>query len=199
MFYNRFIGARMPVLVCMALFTSQLALAASGDGSITGRLNASDKAMVSGAEITARDPANGFTRRVKTDADGSYRIPFLPVGTYTLEASKDGKSLGSLEDVTVNLGVATTADMDLGGETLAVVTVRASRVQNAIDVTSTENATNITREELERLPVERDISSVAMLAPGLNRGDSAFGGVSFGGSSVAENSVYINGLNVTDF
>ena len=70
-----------------------------------------------------------------------------------------------------------------------------------MDVTSTESATNITREELERLPVERDLASVAMLAPGIRKGHDFGGGagLSFGGSSVAENTVYINGLNVTDF
>ncbi len=91
------------------------------------------------------------------------------------------------------------ADLDLGDTTLETVTVVASRVQNFVDVTSTESATNVTAEELERMPVERDLMSVAQLAPGLSKGDSALGGVSFGGSSVAENSVYINGLNVTDF
>src|SRR5699024_3125015 len=41
----------------------------------------------------------------------------------------------------------------------------------------------------------------AMLAPGVVSGKSSLGsqGISFGGSSVAENSVYIDGLNVTDF
>ena len=176
-----------------------VANAASGDGSLVGHLNAEDKSAVSGAEITARNPATGFSRTVKADADGSYRFPFLPVGSYTIEASKDGNSLGSLEDVTVILGVATTANLDLGGTELEVVTVVGSRVVNAVDVTSTESATNISAEELERLPVERDLMSVAQLAPGLSKGDSALGGVSFGGSSVAENTVYINGLNVTDF
>jgi hypothetical protein len=194
--HKRFIRACLPALVLAA---AQFANAASGDGSLVGNINAEDKSAVSGAEITARNPATGFSRTVRVDADGSYRFPFLPVGTYTIEASKDGKSLGTLADVTVNLGVATMADLDLGGTTLDVITVRASRVVNAVDVTSTESAVNVTREELERLPVERDLLSVAQLAPGLSRGDSAFGGVSFGGSSVAENTVYINGLNVTDF
>ena len=49
------------------------------------------------------------------------------------------------------------------------------------------------------MPVERDASSVALLAPGLIKGDGDLGGISFGGSSVAENTFYINGLNVTDF
>ncbi|HBK46133.1 MAG TPA: TonB-dependent receptor, partial [Xanthomonadaceae bacterium] len=40
-----------------------------------------------------------------------------------------------------------------------------------------------------------------LLAPGVVSGKSSLGsqGISFGGSSVAENSVYIDGLNVTDF
>ena len=56
--------------------------------------------------------------------------------------------------------------------------------------------------ELERLPVPRNVTSVALLAPGTTEGDSRFGNgntVSFGGSSIAENQVYINGLNVTNF
>jgi hypothetical protein len=103
--------------------------------------------------------------------------------------------------VTVSLGAATTADMDLGGESLAVITVVGSRVVNAVDVSSTESAMNITREQIDQLPVERDLQSVAMLAPGISKGHNFGGGagLSFGGSSVAENAIYINGLNVTDF
>src|SRR5262245_27576356 len=196
--FRRLIGTCIPALVLMG---SQVATGASGDGSIVGHLNAAEKSLVAGVEITARDPGTGLSRTVKTDAEGAFRFPFLPVGTYTLEAMKDGKSLGSLPDVTVSLGVATTADLDLGGESLAVVTVVGSRIVNAVDVTSTESAMNVTREEIDQLPVERDLQSVALLAPGISKGHNFGGGagLSFGGSSVAENTIYINGLNVTDF
>ena len=198
MYIKRFIRTCIPALLLMA---SQMTHASSGDGSIVGRLNAQDKTAVAGAEITARDLSTGFNRKVKADADGVYRFPFLPVGTYTIEASKDGKSLGSLPGVAVNLGNATTADLDLSDATLEIVTVVGSRVVNAVDVTSTESATNVSRMDLERLPVEKDLLSVAMLAPGIIKGHNFGGGagVSFGGSSVAENTIYINGLNVTDF
>jgi len=196
--FRRLIGSSIPALVLIA---SQVAMGASGDGSIVGHLNAPDKALLAGAEMTARNPATGLTRTVKTEADGSFRFPYLPVGTYTVEATKDGKTLGTLADVTVSLGAATTADMDLGGESLAVITVVGSRVVNAVDVSSTESAMNITREQIDQLPVERDLQSVAMLAPGISKGHNFGGGagLSFGGSSVAENAIYINGLNVTDF
>jgi hypothetical protein len=175
--------------------------AASGDGSLVGKLTGSDNRPLADAEVTVRNPQTGFTRTVKADADGNYRFPFLPVGDYVVEATKNGQTLGKLADVTVQLGTATTANVTLNVVNLETVEVTGTRIVTAVDVKSVESATNVTADDLERLPVERDIMSVALLAPGLNKGDDSLGvgGVSFGGSSVAENSVYINGLNVTDF
>ena len=134
----------------------QVAHAASSDGSLVGRLTASDNKPLADAEVTVRNPETGFTRTVKADADGYYRFPFLPVGKYIVEATKDGTTLGKLADVTVGLGTATTANVTLGVTTLEEVQVLGTRIVTAVDVKSTESATNVTREELERLPVERD-------------------------------------------
>jgi len=175
------------------------AQAASGDGSLVGKLIGSDNKPLANAEVTVRNPATGFSRTVKADADGFYRFPFLPVGNYVVEASRDGSAIGKIADVTVSLGTATTANVTMNVANLETVEVSGTRIVTAIDVRSTESATNVTREDLERLPVERDVEAVALLAPGLTKGDSALGGISFGGSSVAENTTYINGLNVTDF
>jgi len=54
---------------------------------------------------------------------------------------------------------------------------------------------------LEKIPVARDLTSAALLAPGTVRGDVAFTDgnlASFGGASVAENAYYVNGFNVTN-
>lgn len=170
----------------------QPAHAANNDGSLVGR-------SAAGAQITVRNPATGFSRTVTADANGNYRFPFLPVGNYTLQASREGAAVGEPINVTISLGTATNVNLGSDAATLEAIEVVGTRVASAVDVTSTESATNITREELSRLPVDRDPLAVALLAPGLTKGDNDLGGVSFGGSSVAENSVYINGLNVTDF
>ncbi|HEY5782740.1 MAG TPA: TonB-dependent receptor, partial [Lysobacter sp.] len=189
-------GLRRTAL-CVALgvcLTSALSLqgahAANTDGSLVGRTTPN-------AEVTVRNPATGFTRTVRADEQGNYRFPFLPVGHYNLEASVDGAAVGNATEVDISLGNATNANIGGDATNLAAVQVVGSRVISPVDVTSTESATNVTREEVNRLPVQRDILDVATLAPGVNRGE--FGGISFGGSSVAENTVYINGLNVTDF
>jgi len=201
-------GARllraMALSLCMALpFALQTAQAANNDGALAGRLTSADQKSLEGVEVTVRNPDTGFVRTVKPDAEGNYRFPYLPVGLYALEATRADETVGKLGEVNISVGNTTIANIEVAGTALDTVTVLSSRINNKVDVTSTESATNISIEELRRLPVQRDVVDVALLAPGLNKGDDdlvdGVATISFGGSSAAENTAYINGLNVTDF
>ena len=171
-----------------------MAMAQNVTGAVAGRASAGD-------QITITSTATGLSRSATVGADGSYRLSQLPVGDYTLRLTRSGEAVGAPVNVNVSLGGTTTVNLGSGGGVvnLESVQVIGSRVVNRVDVHSTETATNITREEIARMPVDQSLASVAVLAPGVIGGNSSFGGISFGGASVAENSVYINGLNVTDF
>ncbi len=161
-------------------------------GAIAGRANAGDT-------ITISNPATGFTRTATVGADGSYRFSALPTGQYTVTSSTGGS-----KSVSVNVGTAANADFSVatgssGATTLDAVQVVGSGFVNPIDVTSVESNTILTAEQIARIPVPRDTTSVALLAPGTVRGDAAFGNLaSFGGASVAENQYFINGFNITN-
>lgn len=191
--------------LCVALGACLGALAPAAfaqDGSVVGRVMAGQGESFSGLTVTVRNPDTGFARSVTVDDNGSYRIPLLPVGQYVLEVARQGGTPTKVADVTVSIGNATTVNVPISGvSTLGAVEVSAPRVINMVDVTSTESAMNISAQDVGRLPVDQDLKSVAMLAPGVVAGKSSLGsqGISFGGSSVAENAVYIDGLNVTDF
>ncbi|MCX7563236.1 TonB-dependent receptor [Xanthomonadaceae bacterium XH05] len=179
---------------CLSTLAVAPAYAQSAMGAVAGRAN-------SGDQITLVNNATGATRTVTVSSDGSYRLNQLPIGDYSLRVLRAGREVG--EPVTVNVSLGGTTTVNLGGDgdvtNLATIEVVGNRVVNRVDVYSTESATNITREEWARLPVEQSLGAVALLAPGVVSGNSGFGGISFGGSSVAENSIFINGLNVTDF
>jgi hypothetical protein len=185
--------------LCVALTAclgsiAPMAFAQSATGAVAGRANAGD-------QITITNTATGLSRSVTVGADGSYRLSQLPIGDYSLKVNRDGQSAGQELTVAVPLGGTATVNLSAEGglSNLDTVQVRGSHVINRVDVYSTESSFNVNREELARMPVAQDLSSVALLAPGVVGGNSSFGGISFGGSSVAENSVFINGLNVTDF
>lgn len=176
----------MAMGVCLSSLAAPV-LAQSVTGAVAGNAEA-------GTQVTITNTSTGLTRSVTVDQDGNYRIGQLPPGNYTLTAGA-----GDPIPVNVSLGGTTQVNLDAqGAVNLATVQVVGSRVVNRVDVYSTESATNITRQELTRLPVDQNLSSVALLAPGVVDSGATFGGLSFGGSSVAENVVYINGLNVTD-
>ncbi|MCH3817802.1 carboxypeptidase-like regulatory domain-containing protein, partial [Campylobacter jejuni] len=119
------------------------------DGSVVGRLVSEAGQVPAGATVTVRNPATGFVRSVQAEANGSYRIPLLPVGTYEMEVGLPGGGASRVGQVTVSLGSATTVNVPLGAvSTLGTVEVRAPQVVSMVDVKSTESATNITREEL---------------------------------------------------
>lgn len=178
----------MMVGACLlSMAGAEPAWAQSATGAIAGR-------ATSGTQVTITNPSTGFSRTVTAGADGTYRLSQLPVGDYELES--DGRKLS----VNVSLGGTTTVNLagDSAGS-LDTVQVVGTRIVNRVDVHSTESATNVSREDIARMPVAQSLSSVALLAPGVVGGNASFGGISFGGSSVAENSVFVNGLNVTDF
>lgn len=179
---------------CLSTLAVAPALAQSAMGAVAGRANAGD-------QIVLVNAATGATRTVTAAADGSYRAAQLPVGDYNLKLVRGGREVGEPIVVGVSLGGTTTVNLGDDGTVVNLdrIVVTGTRLINRVDVYSTESATNITREEWARLPVAQSLGSVALLAPGVNTGKSSFGGITFGGSSVAENSVFINGLNVTDF
>jgi hypothetical protein len=159
-------------------------------GAVTGR-------AASGDTITITNPATGFSRTITVDNSGSYRFSALPTGQYQL--SRNG---GATRPVTVNVGSAANIDfVTSGGDAtnLDTVTVLGTGQINPIDVSSVESTTILTAEQIAKIPVARDTTAVALLAPGTVRGDAAFGNLaSFGGSSVAENQYFFNGFNITN-
>jgi hypothetical protein len=186
--------------ISAALALSSSAYASNDNGSLKGLVVDGKHMAVAGATITIKDPKSGFTRSVTIKEDGSYRISSIPVGTYTVTITKDGYEPFVQEGVRIQIGT-TNLEPTLyrKGTDTEIIEVRGSTVAS-IDVTSSESALNIGDVELARLPVARDITSVAMLAPGTTKGDSRFGNLaSFGGASVAENAYFINGLNVSNF
>jgi len=168
----------------------------------TGRVQGTDGQPVAGATVTVTSNAQGFTRTVTTGNDGGFRVPSLPQGSYTFTISAEGYD--SFSDDAVTLTQAGAANQftlaATGGSAGGDIVVTAGRVQVVDFDRNTTGAVINVGELATRVPVARDLTSTILLAPGTQLGAPTFGNVpSIAGSSVSENTYYINGLNVTDF
>ncbi len=172
----------------------------------TGRIQSTGGQPIAGATVTVTSNDQGFTRTVTTGNDGTFRVPALPQGSYTFTIEASGFDTFTDNNVALNQSgaanqftLAPSGSAGTGADGGDIV-VTAGRVQ-VVDFNRNTTGAVINLGELAtRVPVARDITSVILLAPGTQTGDPAFGNVpSIAGSSVSENTFYINGLNITNF
>ena len=182
------------LLLLTAAMLSAQAYAQSTVGDINGLAPA-----FTGGEVRIRNLDSGVVRDGKIGADGRFRLGTLSSGKYEVTAtSPSGEVRTSV--VTVVAGQTTSAHLAAGSSaasTLDAVNVRA-QLGATIDLGSVESRTTFTAEQLNALPVGRDITSISLLTPGTVASSGYFGPASFGGASAAENSYYVSGFNVTN-
>ena len=75
------------------LFTVPLA-AQVDHASLNGTVTDASGAVIAGAKVEAVSSATGFRRQTVTSAAGTYEIPGLAIGAYTVTFSKDGLQIG---------------------------------------------------------------------------------------------------------
>jgi outer membrane receptor protein involved in Fe transport len=173
-------------------------------GSLTGTVTNTDGQAVAGATITLTQNGRNQSRTFVTDGEGRFRASQIPVGGYTVAVTAPGYEAYTDSNVAVALGGNADFQFTIGTEDQAtniddVVVVGTRTAAVDFDRTTTGIVVDV-QETFDRLPTARDLSAIQLLAPQATPGDPAFGNqVSIGGSSVAENVYYVNGMNITNF
>src|SRR5436309_3073337 len=182
------------VLLALVVFMTPLT-AQERFGGLTGTVMDSMKLPVPGATVTATNKQTGVSRTAVTSAEGSFRIPDLDPGRYTVTVELQGFQKATADDVIVIVGKTFAFSPELKpGAVTETVNVTAE-AEKQIDLKSVTLAHNITAEELDRIPKGRSFQGVAMLAPGVNSGDIEAGFVVHGASG-AENAYLVDGVPI---
>ena len=97
------------VLVC-------LPLAAQVDhASLSGTVTDASGALVQGARVDTVSVETGFRRQTVTGSGGTYQIPGLPIGSYTVTFSKEGFKPTEFKGVELVVGQPRTIDATPAG------------------------------------------------------------------------------------
>ncbi|HEY0796076.1 MAG TPA: TonB-dependent receptor [Acidisarcina sp.] len=135
-------------------------------GTLNGTVSDSSGAMVPGATVTATNQDTNVDRTVTTNDAGSYSIPSLTPGNYSVTVAKSG--FGNYRESGLNLQVAQIATVNVilkvGAESQ---TVQVSAAATAIDTTDTSLGTVISEQQVTDLPLNgRQFSQLLQLSPG---------------------------------
>jgi len=168
-------------------------------GEIFGRVNDDSGNPVAGIDVVLTESSRGFRATSTTGSDGVFRFGRLANGDYMATVGDATRAVRVSAGTVQTLGFTITGDAN--AKTLEqVVVVGQAATSTSKDYYSQESGINIDIDQVySRVPLSRNITDAALLAPGTSRGDTAFGNLpSFAGSSVAENVYLINGYNATD-
>jgi len=166
-------------------------------GNIEGSVSDPNSALLPGASITVNGLDIGFSRSLKTDSTGNFRLLQVPPGRYRLAVMADGFQ-GAVSDVVVSLGQTSTVGFSLQILASAAVDVTSGDVAN-IDTGSNKIQTGISGRRIELTPKSNlNFSGVLRVSPAV-REEPLGGGFNIDGSSGAENTFIVDGLEVTNF
>jgi carboxypeptidase family protein/TonB-dependent receptor-like protein len=191
------------VMACLS--ATHVAFAAAGQAVLTGTIvDGASKAPLADVTVTVTSPALQGAQTVVTDESGSYRVPNLTPGEYTVVADLEGYkpySKGGIDlhaDATIRLNV-TMVPTTLRGEEVVVVGDAPS-----VDVGSSTTGRTVDKDFVDKVPLiapggrgaqSRSFESVAETAPGAHADRY---GTSVNGTTSPENQYVVDGVSVND-
>jgi len=160
-------GARLLALLVLALGGTLTALSQQITGSIAGTVKDPQGAMVSNATVKATNTDTGFTRSAATNGYGEFRVDYLPVGNYTVEATAANFKTFVQKNVILTVDQVQTLEimLEVGAQTQTVTVTEAPPLVNT---STAEIGRTVSPTEIINLPlVNRNAYSELSMTPGV--------------------------------
>jgi outer membrane receptor protein involved in Fe transport len=167
----------------------------STTGNIEGRVVDQNGAVVPNATISATNQDTGFGKTVSADSEGNFIFVLLPPGKYKVEASAQGFSKSSYENVVVTVGAKRSLDVSLSvSGQVNVVDVQAGG--DIVETTRTSISSTVDEKRVTNLPTNgRNFLDFVTLTPGIVRDPTRSGDLAVGGQKGTLNSLQIDGAS----
>jgi hypothetical protein len=197
---------RARMILVFVLLAAVGLMAQTFRGTILGTVSDPSGAVVAGATVTVKNIATGLERSTQTSADGSYSIPELPIGTYSVTVTQSGFQTFIAKGVTVDVASERRVDAAMKpGEVATKVEVTGDLLPQ-VETTSAELGGTLTAETIESLPVNgRDYQKLIYLNPGIagspdqiSDSPGSYGTFSMNGSRGRSNNFLLDGTDMND-
>ena len=197
---------RMRVVLIWVLIVSAAAFGQTFRGTILGTVTDASGAVVSGAKVGVRNVGTGLERTTQTSADGSYSVPELPIGTYTVTVTQSGFQTSVTKEVVIGIASERRVDAALKPGTAATTVEVSGEVLPQVETTSDVLGGVLTNQTVENLPVNgRDYAKLIYLNPGvagspdqISDSPGSYGEFSMNGARGRSNNYLLDGTDMND-
>ncbi|HJU43540.1 MAG TPA: TonB-dependent receptor, partial [Vicinamibacterales bacterium] len=191
--------------VLMLLLGTTFAAAQQQTGEIYGRATDTSGAVLPGVSVTVSGPALIQPRVAVTSEAGTYRVPELPIGTYTVTFELAGFRTLALQDIRVTIGFRAQVNGNMELSTVQE-TVTVTGASPLVDTREVGTSSTFDLETLQNIPSARDPWVMLERTPGIFMDRANVGGNQSGqqsgyisrGASTGNNKWSIDGVDITD-
>jgi hypothetical protein len=182
-------------LALVLLLVTTLRAQLSTTAEIKGSVEDSSSALVPDAVVIAHNNATQTNTTAHSNADGTFVITGLEVGTYTVTVTKPGFETFRVSDLVLHPATVATVDAKLTPGTVGTeVSVVADAVQ--VQTTTSEVSNLVSDTQIGTLPLNgRNYQALAALMPGVVN-QSAGSALGTGGYTTS-NTLFVNGLGTS--
>lgn len=179
-------------LLCLSLVSAAGAQGTSKDtGLIRGVVSDSEGSPLPGVTITVTSPALMGARSGVTNELGSFRLPLLPVGTYTMTVELQGFQTIKRENIIVGLAKTVTLNFVMSPAALEEEVI-VTAPSPLVDVKTSSVAKAFSFDLLQNLPISRSLGTIVTVAPGVVSSRNVKGG------TASDTTYQIDGLYAND-
>ncbi|HTC50209.1 MAG TPA: carboxypeptidase regulatory-like domain-containing protein [Candidatus Aquilonibacter sp.] len=197
---------RTRVILAFVLLTVLSLSAQTFRGTILGTVTDPSGAVVAGATVSVKNAGTGLERTTQTSADGSYALPELQIGTYTVTITLTGFQTFQANGVTVDVAGERRVDAAMKTGQVSTKVEVAGDLLPQVETTSAELGGTLTAETIEALPVNgRDYQKLIYLNPGIagspdqiTDSPGSYGVFSMNGSRGRSNNFLLDGTDMND-
>lgn len=193
------------ILACVVLMAGSLA-AQTFRGTILGSVTDASGAVIPGASVKIHNVNTGQDRVTNTSADGTYAVPELPVGTYSVTVTQKGFQTSVTSSVAVDVATERRVDVSLKpGQVNEQVEVSGENLPQIETTTNTLGGV-LSAQTVKDLPVNgRDYTKLIYLNPGvsgspdqISDSPGSYGEFSMNGSRGRSNNYLLDGTDMND-
>jgi hypothetical protein len=185
-------------ILCLLAGLTAASFAQRQTGSIKGTITDTEGDALPGCTISLKSESLMGMRTYTTVETGTYRIPSLPPGIYTIKAEMPGFKTITRGNIVVRVGMVVTININMEITTIEedIIVIANPPV---IDVEQTKISVITDKSLLRNVPRSRDIYYIVNSAPGaISEYDEYNRLTSVLGSSVRGNTYALDGVNVND-
>ena len=194
------------IVLVFVLLTATSLWAQTFRGTILGTVTDASGAVIAGANVTVKNAGTGLERTTQTSADGSYALPELQIGTYTVTIALSGFQTFVASGVTVNVAGERRVDAIMKTGQVSMKVEVAGDLLPQVETTSAELGGTLTAQTIESLPVNgRDYQKLIYLNPGvagspdqISDSPGSYGVFSMNGSRGRANNFLLDGTDMND-